>query len=92
MEPQTNPEPKQPAPIMDVAPPAKPESVVATPPQEDEVNAAQSVQPAAKVESKKPAAPNPEKTSTAPVLAIVLAVLFFMVLSAAAYYAYKKAS
>lgn len=77
---------------MDVAPPAKPEGVVAAPPQDGDAGAIRGAQPAAKVEPKKPAAPKPEKTSTVPVLAIILAVLFFMALSAAAYYAYKKAN
>ena len=79
-------EPTPPAPITDVAPPTKP-AASPEPPKE-----AAPAPKAPEAKATKPLAPKPVKTSSTPVLAISLALLFFVALSALAYYAYTKSN
>lgn len=89
MEPH-NSEPSKPvsapAPIMDVAPPPKSEAALAEPPKEAGTVSVEET----KSKPKKPIAQKPPKTSSAPALAITLAIIFFLALSALAYYAYSQ--
>ena len=74
-------EPKQSTAIMDVAPPPK-----AEPTKNPEAPPAEPT----KTPPPKAATPKPQKTASAPVAAIFLAITFFLVLSALAYFAYTK--